>query len=183
MNFHAQAIPDVKLVEMKVFGDARGWFSESFRESDWTSLLGADRFIQDNQSFSAAPFTLRGIHFQRAPAAQAKLIQVLRGEIFDVAVDLRRRSPTFGRWVSATLKAGDGHQLLIPIGFGHAFLTLVPDTLIQYKVTAPYRPDLEGGLMWNDPALAIAWPAISGPRVLSQRDAVWQPLSATVELF
>ena len=107
----------------------------------------------------------------------------MRGEIFDVAVDLRRRSPTFGRWVSARLKAGDGHHLLIPIGFGHAFLTLVPDTLVQYKVTAPYRPDLEGGLMWNDPALAIAWPEIGGSPVISQRDAVWQPLSAAGELF
>ncbi len=183
MVIHDQDLPDIKLIEIKVFGDHRGWFSESYRESDWADLTGQDRYVQDNQSFSAAPFTLRGIHFQLPPFAQTKLIQIVRGEAFDVAVDLRRNSATFGRWVSVVLKEGDGRQLLIPAGFGHAFLTLVPDTLVQYKVTAPYRPQSEGGLMWNDPALTIAWPRIAGAPILSQRDQAWPALSSATELY
>jgi len=183
MVIHDQAIADVKIIELKVFGDHRGWFCESFKETDWADVMAADRFIQDNQSFSSAPFTLRGIHFQKPPAAQAKLIQVLRGEIFDVAIDLRRNSPTFGNWTATTLKAGDGRQFFIPVGFGHAFLTLMPDSLIQYKVTAPYSPAAEGGLMWNDSAFGIEWPIAGVSPILSERDKAWPKLSQQTELF
>jgi dTDP-4-dehydrorhamnose 3,5-epimerase len=183
MIAHEQSIPDVKIIELKVLGDQRGWFCESYKESAWSKLLHGKKFVQDNQSFSAAPWTLRGIHFQRHPFAQAKLVQVLQGEIFDVAVDLRRASPTFGRWVGAILRAGDGLQFFIPEGFGHAFVTLRMDSLIQYKVTAPYVPDSEGGLMWNDPSIGIEWPEMPAPPTLSTRDMNWRPLSDDTPLF
>ena len=162
----------VKLLQPRRFGDERGWFSETFKERDFPDLA---RFVQDNHSLSRAVGTLRGIHFQTPPHAQDKLVRSVRGSIFDVAVDLRRESPTYGKWVSAVLSAENGRQLLIPVGFGHAFLTLEPDTEVVYKVTDYYAPDNDGGVRWNDPEIGVEWPVPVIEAQLSAKDKV-QPL-------
>ena len=161
----------VCIVTPKRFEDARGWFSESYNAARFASFGIDAAFCQDNLSFSAEPLTLRGIHFQREPHSQAKLIRCVKGSIFDVAVDLRRASPTYGRSVSTVLTAQGGEQLFVPAGFGHAYLTLVPDCEVAYKVDAYYAPDAEGGIAWNDPRLAIAWPLNGGLPMLSAKDA------------
>lgn len=127
-------------------------------------------FVQDNHSYSAAEGTIRGVHFQRPPHAQAKLVRCLRGSILDYAVDLRRGSPTYGHHVSARLTAEGGEQLYVPVGYGHAFVTLEPDVEVAYKVSDVYAPDCEGGVIWNDPALAIDWPLPASGPVLSRKD-------------
>jgi dTDP-4-dehydrorhamnose 3,5-epimerase len=161
----------VLLVRPRRFGDARGWFSESWnaeRFSGW----GIDvAFCQDNHSLSAASGTLRGLHFQASPYAQAKLVRCTRGAIFDVAVDIRKQSPTYRQWVSAELSAENGDQLFIPAGFAHGFLTLTPDTEVMYKVDAHYAPEADGGIIWNDPALGIDWPLSGALPLLSDKDA------------
>ena len=163
-------IPAVKRVVPTRHGDARGWFAETFR-ADLLSEHGiTDHFVQDNQSFSAAKGTLRGLHFQTPPAAQGKLVRVLAGAILDVAVDIRRDSPTYGRYVAERLDAETGDQLYIPAGFAHGFCTLEPDTMIAYKVSAYYSRENDRGILWNDPALAIAWPVADGEAVLSDKD-------------
>jgi dTDP-4-dehydrorhamnose 3,5-epimerase len=178
------ALPDVKLVQLKVHGDSRGYFMESFKEVDWRPILGDRPFIQDNQSLSAEAGTVRGLHYQMPPCAQAKLVQALRGRILDVAVDLRRDSPTFGRHVAVELAAGDGRQIFVPAGFAHGFMTLEPDSMVGYKVTAPYDPKSERGIAWDDPELAIAWPAeLRANAVLSARDRQWPPLRDAIDLF
>lgn len=162
-------MPVVRIVP-KRFEDARGWFSETFQQ-DRFAAAGIDvPFVQDNQSYSRAAGTLRGIHFQTPPFAQAKLVRCLRGRIWDVAVDLRAGSPTFGQWVAAELTASGGEQLFVPAGFGHGFLTLEDDCEVAYKTSAYYAPDCDGGLAWNDPALAIAWPLQPGWPHLSDKD-------------
>lgn len=178
------AIPDVKLVQLKVHGDSRGFFMEAFREADWRPILGDRPFIQDNQSLSAAMGTVRGLHYQMPPFAQAKLVQALRGRILDVAVDLRQDSPTFGRHVTLELAAGDGRQMFVPVGFAHGFMTLEPDSMVAYKVTAPYEPRSERGIAWDDPELAIAWPAaLKAGAILSPRDRQWPRLKDASDLF
>jgi dTDP-4-dehydrorhamnose 3,5-epimerase len=178
------SLPDVKQVHLKVHGDNRGYFMETFREADWRPIVGERPFIQDNQSLSAEPGTIRGLHYQMPPFAQAKLIQVLRGRILDVAVDLRRDSPTFGRHVAIELAAGDGRQIFVPAGFAHGFMTLEPESMVGYKVTAPYEPASERGIAWDDPELAIAWPAgLRAKAVLSARDRQWPRLRDAVDLF
>jgi dTDP-4-dehydrorhamnose 3,5-epimerase len=156
------------------FTDERGWFTET-----WSARVLAEAglrhdFCQDNHSFSRAPGTLRGLHCQRPPFAQAKLVRCTRGRIFDVAVDIRAGSPTYGQWRGVILSSANGRQFLIPRGFLHGFLTLEPDTEVQYKVDAPYACDCDGAVRWDDPALAIAWPlaeaGVAAPR-LSARDA------------
>lgn len=162
----------VVLLKARRFGDARGWFEELHSDARFAAL-GIDlRFVQSNQSFSAAPGTLRGIHFQAPPAAQAKLVRCVRGRIMDYAVDLRTGSPTYGRHVGAELTAERGEALLVPVGFGHAFLTLEPDCQVSYMVSGPYAPPLEGGVAWDDPDLAIDWPIPAGGPVLSDKDRV-----------
>nr|MCB7501066.1 dTDP-4-dehydrorhamnose 3,5-epimerase [Enterobacter roggenkampii] len=152
------------------FGDARGWFSETYSETR-AAAAGVDvRFVQDNQSFSAQTGTIRGLHFQAPPRAQAKLVRCLRGSIMDYAVDIRRGSPTYGRWVSAKLSAEGGEQLFIPIGFAHGFITLEPDVEIAYKVSDVYAPDCDGGVRWNDPEIGIGWPVPPHGPVLSDKD-------------
>lgn len=152
------------------FADARGWFAETWHEERFQKLGVNARFCQDNQSASAKAGTLRGIHFQRTPDAQAKLVRCLQGRIFDVAVDLRRESPTFKHWVGVELSADRGNQLFVPAGFGHAFITLEDDCHVTYKVDAYYAPSADGGIRWNDPELAIEWPiTVSGP-ILSDKD-------------
>lgn len=165
------AIEAVKIITPKSFQDARGVFSEVYNRNRFIEHGVALNFVQDNQSSSAEVGTIRGLHFQSNPAAQDKLVRVLRGSIFDVAVDLRHSSPTYGKWVAEKLSADDGRQLLVPVGFAHGFCTLEPDTHVLYKVTAYYSPANDLGIAWDDPDLAIQWPVPSGRVVLSDKDA------------
>lgn len=161
----------VMLLRPKKFVDARGFFIETFNAKAYAEAGVDCVFVQDNQSLSKKTGTIRGLHFQSPPAAQAKLVRVLRGAIFDVAVDLRRGSPTCGRWRSAKLTAEGAEQLFIPRGFAHGFCTLEPDTEVAYKVDGFYSPSCDGGLRWDDPDLAISWPVQSGDAAISEKDA------------
>jgi dTDP-4-dehydrorhamnose 3,5-epimerase len=163
------AIPDVLLITPKRHGDARGWFAETWSQKSLAGTVADTRFVQDNQAFNARKGTLRGLHFQKAPHAQGKLVRALKGSIYDVAVDIRLGSTTFGEWVGATLTAEGGEQLWVPRGFAHGYVTTSDDTEIFYKVDGDYAPQLEGGLIWNDPDLAIAWP-LDGEPLLSDKD-------------
>lgn len=166
------------LVTPRRIADGRGWFMQTWSEAGAETLGVRDRFVQDNHSLSRRAGTVRGFHFQTAPHAQAKLVRCVRGAIMDYAVDLRRGSPTRGRWVRAELTAENGRQLYVPVGFGHGFVTLGPDTEVAYKVSAPYAPDCEGGVRWNDAAIAADWPLPASGAVLSERDAALPPLDA-----
>ena len=170
MEIEALAIPDVKLIRPKRFGDARGFFSEVYNRAALAAAGIGMEFVQDNHSRSAAVGTIRGLHFQTAPFGQDKLVRVTKGRILDVAVDLRRASPTYGKYVSAELSAENWTQILVPIGFAHGFCTLEPDTEVLYKVSNVYAPANDGGVMWNDPDLGIAWPVKAGNAVLSDKD-------------
>lgn len=163
-------LPDVKIIQPRKFEDERGFFVETYSRPALTEGGIDIEFIQDNQSLSVATGTLRGLHFQRAPFAQDKLVRVVRGRIWDVAVDLRRRSTTFGQWFGLELSAENQTQLLVPVGFAHGFLTLEPDTEVIYKVSAPYSRDHDLGVAWNDPDLAVAWPLLRADPVLSAKD-------------
>ena len=166
------ALPDVLLITPRRHGDARGWFAETWsRRAFEAAGLDLD-FVQDNQSFNAETGTVRGLHFQMAPHPQTKLVRCLRGAILDVAVDVRPGSPTFGKWVSATLSAEGGEQLLVPRGFAHGFCTLTDNCEIAYKVDGLYAPQTEGGVLWNDPDLAIDWPVTADRAILSDKDKV-----------
>ena len=154
----------------KRFSDARGWFSEIFNKDRFAPYLGKQDFLQDNQSLSRETGTLRGLHFQTPPHAQAKLVRCLAGAIFDVAVDIRKGSPTYGKWIGVELSAENGKQFYIPEGFAHGFMTLQPDTMIFYKVSDYYAPECDRGLAWNDPTIAIEWPLKTGSPVLSAKD-------------
>lgn len=169
-NFRRLAIPEVIEVTPPKYGDHRGFFSEVFKISAFEAEGLSIDWVQDNQSFSAEPGTVRGLHFQAAPFAQDKLVRVLRGAIYDVAVDIRKGSPTYGKWVGCELSAEKWNQLLVPIGFAHAFMTLTPDVEVLYKVSAPYSKESEGAILWNDPDLGIDWPR-AGEAVLSGKDA------------
>ena len=173
MAFEVQRFPiaDVILVTAKRFGDERGYFMETYRASSFAEIGVAVDFVQDNQALSAQRGTIRGLHFQRSPAAQAKLVRVVRGAVLDVAVDLRRGSSTFGRFVAATLTAEAGEQLFVPAGFAHGFCTLEPETEVAYKVSAFYSPEHDGGIIWNDPEVGIDWPLQGRDPVLSDKDA------------
>src|SRR5271165_3930359 len=160
-----------KLIRPRRFGDDRGWFSETYHSDKYRALGVSVAFVQDNHSLSRAPWVLRGLHFQTPPHAQDKLVRCLKGRIWDVAVDVRQGSPTFGRWVAAELSEENGCQLFVPVGFAHGFLTLTPDTEVAYKVSAPYSPDCDGGLIWNDPSLNVGWPLDGHSPVLSDKDA------------
>jgi dTDP-4-dehydrorhamnose 3,5-epimerase len=161
----------VKLIATKRFEDARGWFAETWSQRNFEAAgLDAD-FVQDNHSYSRHAGTIRGLHFQSAPFAQAKLVRCVRGRIFDVAVDIRRDSPTFLQWVGAELSAENGVQLFVPRGFAHGFLTLEPDTEVAYKVDAFYDAASDGGIRWDDPALAVDWPLQELAPTLSDKDA------------
>jgi len=164
------AIPAVKIIRPKRFGDHRGFFSEVFRRDVMEQAGLPTEWIQDNHSLSAAVGTVRGLHFQTEPFAQDKLVRVVRGRILDVAVDLRRSSPTFGKHVAVELSAENWQQLLVPIGFAHGFCTLEPDTEVLYKVTALYSAQHDLGLAWDDPELGIAWPVASADAMLSDKD-------------
>lgn len=170
MQVEALAIPDVKLVTPRIHRDARGFFSETWSARD-LATAGIDAvFVQDNHALSREQGVVRGLHFQIAPHAQGKLVRVVRGAIVDVAVDLRRGSATFGRHVAVELSAENWRQLWVPVGFAHGYATLTPDTEVVYKVTDYYAPAHDRGLLWNDPALAIAWPVDAAGAILSDKD-------------
>lgn len=170
LNVEETAISAVKVITPKKFGDHRGFFSETWSRKAF-SEAGLDLdFVQDNQSLSAPVGTLRGLHFQSPPFAQDKLVRVTRGRILDVAVDIRASSPTFGKHVAVELSAENWKQLLVPIGFAHGFVTLEPDTEVLYKVTAPYAPEHDHGLAFDDPALAIDWRLPPEALTLSDKD-------------
>jgi dTDP-4-dehydrorhamnose 3,5-epimerase len=169
-------IDGLLIVQPKRFGDARGWFSEVYsRPALQAAGLDLD-FVQDNHSMSGPIGTLRGLHYQRPPFAQDKLVRCTRGVIFDVAVDVRVGSPTYGQWFGLELSAENGTQLLVPIGFLHGFVTRSEGAEVQYKVTAPYSPECDGGIAWDDPDIGIDW-GISSP-VLSAKDAAAPSLAA-----
>ena len=171
------AIPDIVLFEPKVFADDRGFFMESFSQQIFQQLTGLDAaFVQDNHSKSARG-VLRGLHYQLAPKAQGKLVRVVRGTVFDVAVDIRRSSPSFGQWVGTELSETNRRQIWIPPGFAHGFLVLSESAEFLYKTTEYYAPDLERCILWNDPRLAIDWPAGVAPQ-LSAKDQQSPPFAA-----
>jgi dTDP-4-dehydrorhamnose 3,5-epimerase len=153
-------------------GDDRGFFSEVWREDRLAEVGIRTRFVQDNHSYSKERGVLRGMHYQLPPAAQDKLVRVSRGSIFDVAVDIRRDSPTFGRWAAVVLSAKEWNQLFIPGGFAHGFVTLEDDTEVLYKASAPYAPELERAVRFDDPAVGIDWPVDSGSVILSEKDRI-----------
>jgi dTDP-4-dehydrorhamnose 3,5-epimerase len=164
------AIPDVLLIEPARHGDSRGFFSEVWSRRAMAAHGIDPDFVQDNHAFSAAPLVLRGLHFQRPPSAQGKLIRVARGAILDVAVDIRQGSPTYGQHVAAELSAANWRQMWVPRGFAHGYVTLEPDTEVLYKTDAPYDREADGGIAWDDPAFGIAWP--EGTPILSEKDRV-----------
>ena len=162
----------VRLIQPRRFGDDRGWFMETFSPAMLAKVDVDLAFVQDNHSYSRPAGTIRGIHFQRPPHAQAKLVRCLRGSIMDYAIDLRRGSPTYGRHVGAELTAENALQLFVPVGFGHAFITLEPDVEVAYKVSDLYAPECDGGVAWNDPTIAINWPLPPSGATLSPKDLV-----------
>ncbi|WP_413992052.1 dTDP-4-dehydrorhamnose 3,5-epimerase [Labrys okinawensis] len=176
-------IPEVVRIRPKRHGDDRGYFYEVFRRHTFGECVEAVDFVQDNEAFSIAAGTLRGLHFQRNPRAQGKLVRVIRGAILDVAVDIRRGSPTYGKYVSARLDGIGGDQLWVPVGFAHAYCTLEPNTLVAYKVTDYYSPSDDGGLRWNDPAIGIEWPDFPGGPILSDKDRHLPLLADLPEVF
>ena len=164
------------------FSDERGFFSETWSEATFREAGISTTFVQDNHSLSRHAGVLRGLHYQVEPFAQEKLVRVTRGAIFDVAVDIRRASPTFGQWVAARLSAEEWNQMLVPRGFAHGFLTIEPDTEVQYKVSAPYSREHDRAIRFDDPAIGIDWPLPAGELVLSERDRQ-APLLADAETF
>lgn len=170
---------DVTLIIPHRFGDHRGFFAETYNRRAYEAAKITHEFVQDNHSISAQVGTVRGLHFQAPPHAQAKLVRCGRGAIFDVAVDIRRGSPTYGAWVGYELSAENGQQLFIPKGFAHGFITLLPDSEIVYKCSDYYAPETEGSLRWDDPEIGIDWP-LSGEPILSAKDAA-APLLADLD--
>lgn len=183
MKVAALAIPDVKLIVPKKFGDARGFFSEVFNARALADAGITHGWVQDNQSLSVPAGVVRALHYQLPPMAQAKLVRVVRGRILDVAVDIRRASPTFGQWVAEELSAENWAQLYVPVGFAHGFVTLEPNTEVIYKVSAPYSPAHERGIAWNDPTLNILWGIDTATATLSDRDRVHPTFDKATDLF
>lgn len=174
------AIPDVLILEPKVFGDERGFFFESYNEQDFKQATGLDvTFVQDNHSRSAKG-VLRGLHYQLPPHAQGKLVRCVRGAVFDVAVDIRKSSPTFGKWVGVELNEENQKQLWIPPGFAHGFLTLTEKADFLYKTTDYYCSTHERGVVWHDSEIGISWPDQIGRKILSTKDAMAQGMSASI---
>lgn len=183
MNYR-ELFEGLKLFEIKTFGDSRGYFRESFVDKRFAEQSALTvNFVQDNEAFSKIQYTLRGLHFQANPKAQGKYVRVLSGSIFDVALDLRKFSPSFGQWRAFELSAENGSALFVPEGFAHGYLTLAPETLVVYKVTDYYAPECEGGIVWNDPALGINWPLNGHEPVMSEKDGLWPTLAETDVVF
>ena len=177
MQVESLKIADIKLLTPRVFADSRGWFSETWNARTLAAAGIEANFVQDNHALSTTKGTVRGLHYQRAPHAQDKLVRVLAGAILDVAVDIRRGSPTFGQHVTAMLSAHNRQQLWVPKGFAHGYLTLTDNAEIAYKVTDFYAPECDAGIAWNDPALAIAWGIDEADAVLSDKDVKLPPLA------
>ena len=177
MEVTALSLREIKLITPKIVRDARGLFCETFSARALAEAGIAATFVQDNHSLSSQQGVVRGLHFQVPPRAQGKLVRVTRGSIFDVAVDIRVGSPTYGRHVSAVLSAANWQQIWVPEGFAHGFCTLEPETEVLYKVTDYYAPECDRGLKWDDPALSIAWPAVAREAVLSPKDMRHPPLA------
>ncbi len=171
MELRATALPEVKILTPRRFGDARGYFSETWSAARMTAAGIAHDFVQDNESLSAQAGTLRGLHYQAPPFAQAKLVRVARGAIRDVAVDARRGSPRYGQWIAEEISAENGAQILVPRGFLHGFVTLTPDTLVIYKVDSVYDAGSDGTVAWNDPDIGIDWGVAAAEAILSEKDA------------
>ena len=176
MNFIKTEIEGVWIIEPMRYGDARGYFSEVFRHDLFAEHVGQVQFVQDNESFSTRG-VLRGLHFQRGQWSQAKLVRVSQGVVYDVGVDLRADSPTFGRYVAAELSADNGRQMFIPRGFAHGFLVMSDVAQFQYKVDNAYAPHAEGTLAWDDPDVAIPWPMPARQLLLSDKDRNGDPLN------
>ncbi len=177
------AIPEVKIVKPNKHGDHRGFFSETYNQKDFAAA-GIDLdFVQDNHSLSADKGTVRGLHFQLHPFAQDKLVRVSRGSILDVAVDIRRGSPTFGQNVRAVVSAAEWNQVLVPIGFAHGFVTLEPNTEVLYKTTDFYSAEYDRGIIWNDTGLEIDWGIAENEAILSEKDRALPTLNDAPDLF
>lgn len=174
-TFTETSIPGLIVVDTKTFGDERGYFIETYKEPDFRAGGITADFVQDNQS-SSTKGVLRGLHYQIGHP-QAKLVRVLQGEVFDVAVDLRKGSPTFGMWEGVVLSGENHRQLFIPRGFAHGFLVLSDEAVFAYKCDDVYHPNDEGGLMWNDPDLGIAWPQVDVELTISPKDRAHAPFS------
>jgi dTDP-4-dehydrorhamnose 3,5-epimerase len=183
MQVVATALPEVLIVVPERIGDPRGFFSEVWNARDFSAAGIGAVFVQDNHVRSAHRGTLRGLHYQTPPAAQGKLVRVSRGAIFDVAIDIRRGSPTFGRHAGAILTAENWCQVWVPPGFAHGYCTLEDDTEVQYKVTDFYSPRHDRGIRWNDPALMIEWPVAAAAAIVSERDQKLPPLAEQPDLF
>lgn len=164
------AIEGPVLIKPRIIGDARGYFMETFKDAWFRDNVANVGFVQDNQSMSSETGTIRGLHFQMAPMGQGKLVRCLKGAIFDVAVDMRKGSPSFGQWVGETLTPEGAEQLWVPEGFAHGFCTVLPDTEVFYKVTNPYSPEHDRGIAFDDPDIAIKWPVDLAAAVLSDKD-------------
>lgn len=180
MNITTLAIDGLLLIEPTKIGDGRGFFSETFRADRFQAVAGPMTFVQDNQSLSVARGTIRGLHFQRAPRAQGKLIRVVKGAIFDVAVDIRQGSPTYGHYLAVELSAENWRQLWVPAGFLHGFCTLSDDTEVIYKVTDYYSREHDAGVRWNDPDIGVTWPVAEAEAHLSHKDEA-APLLRDIE--
>lgn len=183
MKVYPTDIPDVQIIEVDRFEDPRGFFSEVYNQCRFHQAGINITFVQDNHSLSRDRGTIRGLHYQTAPHAQHKLVRVIRGSILDVAVDIRRDSPTFGQHVSVVLDAESPRQLLVPLGFAHGFCTLEPNTEVLYKVSAFYAPEHDRGIRWDDPALGIHWPVSPSEALLSERDRKHPLLAEAKDLF
>ncbi|MFK4874878.1 dTDP-4-dehydrorhamnose 3,5-epimerase [Novosphingobium sp. ZW T3_23] len=175
-------IAGLKLLIPRRLSDDRGYFSETFRADAFFRSCGDDVFVQDNESLSVREGTIRGLHFQSKPHEQGKLVRCTRGALFDVVVDIRHGSPTFGQWTGEVLSAANGRQLWVPAGFAHGFCTLEPNTVIAYKVTAYYSAECDKGLAWNDPEIGVPWPDIADHETLSAKDRK-QPLLANLPIY
>lgn len=183
MKLHETNLEGVVVLVPTRHGDARGYFSETFRHDWFAEHVGKTDFVQENQSLTIGAGTIRGLHFQSAPSAQGKLVRCLVGEIFDVAVDIRKGSPTYGDWTAVTLTAEEGNQLWIPAGFLHGFCTLVPGCVVSYKVTSYYSRDCDKGVLWNDPQIGVIWPGLADASLLSDKDKSQPLLSDLPEYF
>ncbi len=181
-TFTRLSVPDVILVEPKIFKDGRGYFMETYKFSEFEKNGILNNFVQDNQSLSTKN-VLRGLHYQLPPFAQAKLIRCLKGKIFDVAVDIRKSSPTFGKWVSAELSEENKKMLYIPEGFAHGFLTLSETAEIHYKITGEYAPDYERAIIWNDKDISINWPIGDNQEVILSEKDLKSPALKNAEIF
>lgn len=181
--FERLAIPDVILVTPKRHGDARGYFAETFSAATYAEAGIPGPFVQDNHAYSQQAGVLRGLHFQTPPNAQAKLLRCTHGAIYDVAVDIRQGSPTYGQYVGEELSADNGAQLYVPEGFAHGYLTLTPDCHVQYKVSSYYAPDHEGGIAWDDPDIGIDWPLQDLTVILSDKDRILTRLKEIDPVF